>query len=49
MKRVAKPLLVPDRHYGAVRRLLRDKMADHVIRPSGRAFDLGGHDARDDV
>jgi len=32
---------VPDRHYGQVRRLLRDKIADHAIHFTGKGFDLG--------
>jgi hypothetical protein len=49
MKKLAKPLVVPARHYAATRRLLRDKIAQHAIRYSGGLFDLGRHDERDDV
>jgi hypothetical protein len=45
----ARRLVVPDRYYGAARRLLRDKIAAHDIHFTGKAFDLGLHDERDDV
>ena len=43
------PLIVPERHYGAVRRLLRDKIGAHDIMFAGESLDLGGHDEREDV
>ena len=46
---LARPLLVPDAYYGAVRRLLRDKIGAHDIMFAGAALDLGGHDEREDV
>ena len=39
---LARPLTVPQRHYGEVRRLLRDKIASHDIHFTPRALDLGG-------
>ena len=45
----ARRLVVPERYYGAARRLLRDKIAAHDIHFTGKAFDLGMHDERDDV
>jgi hypothetical protein len=49
MRAFARRLVVPHRHYGAARRLLRDKIAAHDIRFSGKTLDLGAHDERDDV
>jgi hypothetical protein len=49
MRALARRLVVPERHYGAARRLLRDKIAAHDIRFTGKALDLGAHDERDDV
>jgi hypothetical protein len=48
-KQLARPLPVPDRYYGAVRRLLRDKIGAHDIMFAGDTLDLGGHDEREDV
>jgi hypothetical protein len=48
LKQMARPLIVPTAHYGAVRRLLRDKMAAHDIQFSGGGLDLG-QDERDHV
>jgi hypothetical protein len=49
-RRVAFPLAVPRAHFAAVRRILRDKIAEHQIHISGRALDLDvAHDARDAV
>lgn len=48
-RRLARRLVVPQRHYGAARRLLRDKIAAHAIHFGGKGLDLGAHDARDDV
>jgi hypothetical protein len=49
MRAFARRLVVPDRHYGAARRLLRDKIATHDIHFTGKALDLGLHDEKDDV
>jgi hypothetical protein len=49
MRAFARRLVVPDRHYGAARRLLRDKIATHDIHFTGKTLDLGAHDERDDV
>jgi len=48
LKQMARPLVVPTAYYGAVRRLLRDKIAAHDIQFSGGGIDLG-YDLRDDV
>jgi hypothetical protein len=48
LKQIARPLVVPTPYYGAVRRLLRDKIAAHDIQFSGGGLDLG-YDLRDDV
>ena len=45
----ARRLVVPEAHYGAARRLLRDKIAAHDIHFTGKPLDLGMHDERDDV
>jgi hypothetical protein len=45
----ARRLVVPHVHYGAARRLLRDKIAAHDIHFTGKPLDLGMHDERDDV
>jgi hypothetical protein len=45
----ARRLIVPEPHYGAARRLLRDKIAAHDIHFTGKPLDLGDHDERDDV
>jgi hypothetical protein len=49
MRNFARRLVVPERYYGAARRLLRDKIAAHDIHFTGKTFDLGLHDERDDV
>ena len=49
MRNLARRLVVPSVHYGAARRLLRDKIAAHDIHFSGTSLDLGGHDEREDV
>ncbi len=49
MRAFARQLVVPERYYGAARRLLRDKIAAHDIRFTGKALDLGLHDEREDV
>jgi len=45
----ARRLIVPERYYGAARRLLREKIASNDIHFTGKALDLGLHDERDDV
>jgi hypothetical protein len=45
---MARPLVFPTAYYGAVRRLLRDKIAAHDIQFGGGGMDLG-YDLRDDV
>ena len=45
----ARRLSVPQRYYGAARRVLRDKIAAHDIHFTGKTLDLGAHDERDDV
>jgi hypothetical protein len=49
MRAFARRLAVPQIHYGAARRLLRDKIAAHDIHFTGKPLDLGMHDERDDV
>jgi hypothetical protein len=49
MRAFARRLVVPHPHYGAARRLLRDKIAAHDIHFTGKSLDLGVHDERDDV
>jgi hypothetical protein len=49
MRSFARRLVVPDSHYGAARRVLRDKIAAHDIHFTGKPLDLGAHDERDDV
>ena len=49
MRNLVRYLVVPDDHYGAVRRLLRDKIAAHDIHFTCKGFDLGGLDERDVV
>ena len=48
VRQFARPLDVPGAYYGAVRRLLRDKIADHDIQFSGGGLDLG-QDGRDRI
>ena len=48
LRNLARRLAVPPEHYGAARRLLRDKIGDHEIQ-FGSGLDLGGHDERDDA
>lgn len=48
LKNLARRLAVPPEHYGAARRLLRDKIGEHEIQ-FGSGLDLGGHDERDDA
>lgn len=49
MRQLARRLVVPERYYGAARRLLRDKIATYDIHFAGKPLDLGMHDERDDV
>ena len=49
LRDLARRLAVPMEHYGAARRLLRDKIAAHDIHFTGTGLDLGGHDERDAV
>ncbi len=49
LRNLARRLAVPLEHYGAARRLLRDKIGDHEIHFSGTGLDLGGHDERDEA
>jgi hypothetical protein len=49
MRAFARRLVVPEKYYGAARRLLRDKIAAHDIHFTGKPLDLGLHDERDDV
>ena len=48
LKNLARRLAVPAEHYGAARRLLRDKIGEHEIQ-FGSGLELGGHDERDDA
>ena len=45
----ARKLIVPEPLYGQARRVLRDKIATHDIHFTGKTFELGLHDERDDV
>jgi hypothetical protein len=49
LRNLARRLAVPLDHYGAARRLLRDKIKQHEIRFAGTGLDLGDHDQRDAV
>ena len=49
MKTFARRLIVPHTHYGAARRLLRDKIAEHDIHFTGKRLDLGDRDDREVV
>ena len=49
MRDFARRLTVPDRYYGAARRLLRDKIAAHDIHFTGKSLDLSDHDERNVV
>ena len=48
IRQMARPLIVPSAYYGAVRRLLRDKIAAHDIHMTGGGLDLG-QDERENV
>ena len=49
LRNLARRLIVPGVHYGAARRLLREKIAAHDIQLLHTGLDLGAHDERDDV
>jgi len=49
LRKLARRLSVPGRHYAEVRRLLRDKIAAHDIHFSGTGLNLERHDEREDV
>ena len=49
LKNLARRLAVPTEHYGAARRLLRDKIGEHAIHFTGTGLDLGAHDERDEA
>jgi hypothetical protein len=49
LRNLARRLAVPLEHYGAARRLLRDKIAKHEIHFSGTGLDLGARDERDEA
>ena len=49
MRQFGRKLTVPERYYGAARRVLRDRIAAHDIHFTGKSLDLGEHDERDDV
>ena len=47
LRMLARRLAVPLEHYGAARRLLRDKIGQHEIHFSGTGLDLGTRDERE--
>jgi hypothetical protein len=49
LRNLARKLAVPLEHYGAARRLLRDKIGEHEIHFFGTGLDLGAHDERDEA
>ena len=49
LRNIARRLAVPLEHYGAARRLLRDKIGEHKIHFFGTGLDLGVHDERDEA
>jgi hypothetical protein len=49
LKNLARKLAVPIEHYGAARRLLRDKIGEHAIHFTGTGLDLGVRDERDEA
>jgi hypothetical protein len=49
LRNLARRLAVPLEHYGAARRLLRDKIGRRDIDFWGKTLDLGAHDERDDA
>jgi hypothetical protein len=49
LRNLARRLAVPLEHYGAARKLLRDKIGAHEIHFLGTGLDLGAHDDRDEA
>jgi hypothetical protein len=49
LKNLARRLVVPGMHYGAARRLLREKIAAHDIQLMHTGLELGAHDEIDDA
>ena len=49
LRNLARRLNVPAQHYGAARRILRDKISKHDIHFSGTGLDLVNHDEREDI
>jgi hypothetical protein len=49
LRSLARRLVVPGAHYGAARRLLREKIAAHDIQLLHTGLELGAHDEIDDV
>jgi hypothetical protein len=49
LRNLARRLTVPGDKYGAARRLLRDKIGEHVIHFTGTGLDLGERDERDEA
>jgi hypothetical protein len=49
LRSLARRLAVPLQHYGAARRLLRDKIGQHEIRFAGTGLDLGPRDERSEA
>lgn len=49
LRNLARRLAVPLEHYGAARRLLRDKIGQHEITFTGTGLGLGVHDERDEA
>ena len=49
LRNLARRLVVPGAHYGAARRLLREKIAAHDIQLMHTGLELGAHDEIDDV
>ena len=49
LRTLARKLAVPLEHYGAARRLLRDKIGAHAIHFTGTGLDLGARDERDEA
>lgn len=48
-RQIARQLAVPGSQYGAVRRLLRDRIQAHDIHFGGSGIDLGSRDERDTI
>jgi hypothetical protein len=49
LRKMARRLAVPLEHYGAARRLLRDKIGQRAIHFAGTGLDLGVRDERDEA